>query len=218
MSPYTLSALVITLIGGTGLVIHSSLPRTGRIRAGFFCFYTNLSNLLVVLYELALFLSAALGGDIMLRSLTDGTVAMSMAACIWITHIIYHFVLLRDFKRSGGTFADSAGEAVGNFCVHYVTPLLVLLQWLLWADKAALTVWSAVAWLLIPLAYFIFAMLRAKTGRPIGNTKLLYPYPFLDLPRLGPKRFWLGVGRLVLFCLALGLVLVGIGRLALLLK
>ena len=218
MNPYAISALVITLLGGAGLVIHSSLPRTGRIRPGFFCFYTILSNLLVVFYELALFLAYLFGADSLLHVLTDDTVAMSMAACIWITHLIYHFVLLRDFKRSGGTIADSAGEKVGNICVHYVTPLLVLLQWLLWADKSGLTVWSAVVWLLIPLAYFAFAMLRAKTGRPIGNTNLLYPYPFLDLPGLGPKQFWLGIGRLLLFFLALGLLLVGIGKLTLLLK
>lgn len=218
MNAYAVSALVIALIGGAGLVIHSSLPRTGRIRAGMFCFYTNLSNLLVILYELALFLSAAFGADGLLRILTNSTVAMSMAACIWITHIIYHFVLLRDFKRSGGTFADTAGEAAGNICVHYVTPLLVLLQWLLWADKSGLTVWSAAAWLVIPLAYFVFAMLRAKTGRPIGNTHYIYPYPFLNLPELGPKKFWLGIGKLLLFYLALGLVLVGVGRLTLLLK
>lgn len=218
MSPYTVSALVITLTGSVGLLIHSSLPRTGRIRAGMFCFYTNLSNLLVVLYELALFLTAILHVDGTRRILTNATVAMSMAACIWITHLIYHFVLLRDFKRSGGAFADTSDEAIGNVCVHYITPLLVLLQWLLWADKTTLSVWSAVAWLVIPLTYFVFAILRAKTGRPIGNTKLLYPYPFLDLPRLGPKKFWLGIGKLLLFFLALGMVLVGIGKLTFLWK
>ena len=218
MSAYTVSALVIALVCGAGLVIHSSLPQTGRIRPGMFCFYTNLSNLLILLYEVTLFLTAVLHTEAIHRILINSTVAMSMAASIWITHLIYHFVLLRGFKRSGGEFADSAGEAMGNVCVHYLTPLLVLLQWLLWADKTALTVWSAAAWLVIPLAYFIYAMLRARTGRPIGNTKLLYPYPFLALPSLGPKKFWLGIGKMLAFFLVLGLVLVGIGKLTLMWK
>ena len=213
MSPYIISALVIALVDLAGLLLHSSLLRTGRIRAGMFCFYTNLSNLLILLYELTLFLSAVLGAAGLFRTLTNATVAMSMAACIWVTHLIFHFVLIPYMRRSGTTFADSADEKLGNLCVHYVTPLLVLLQWLLWADKAALTVWSAVAWLVLPLAYFAYAMLRAGTGRPIGSTKLLYPYPFLDLHGLGPRKFWLGIGKLILFFLALGLVLVGIGAL-----
>ncbi len=218
MTAYDFSALVIAAVGIIGLVIHSSMFRDGHIRPGFFCFYTNQSNLLVVVYELALFLTAALGAEKAHRTVANGTVALAVAACIWVTHLIYHFVLLRDFRRKGGTLADTAEETVGNALVHYVTPLLVLLQWLLWADKESLTVWSAVAWLVIPLAYFIFAMLRARTGRPIGNTHYVYPYPFLNLPELGPKKFWRGIGVLLLFYLALGLVLVGIGKLVLLMR
>ena len=217
MTACDISALVIALIGLTGLVIHSSLFRGGGIRPGFFCFYTNQSNLLVVLYELALFLSAALGLEKAHRIAANGTVALAVAACIWVTHIIYHFVLLRDFRRSGGTLPDTAEETVGNALVHYVTPLLTLLQWLLWADKKSLTVWSAVAWLVIPLAYFVYAMLRARTGKPIGNTQYVYPYPFLNYPELGPKKFWQGIAVLLVFYLALGLVLVGGGKLILVL-
>lgn len=218
MTAYDISALVIAVSGITGLVIHSSMFRDGHIRPGFFCFYTNLSNLLVVIYELVLFLTAAFGAEKAHRVVANGTVALTVAACIWVTHIIYHFVLLRDFRRHGGTLPDTAEETVGNALVHYVTPLLTLVQWLLWADKESLTVWSAAAWLVIPLVYFIYAMLRARTGRPIGNTHYVYPYPFLNYPQLGARKFWQGIGVLNLLFLALGLVLVGIGKLMLLLK
>ena len=40
--------------GALGLLLHSTLLETGHIRPGMFCFYTNLSNLLVLVYELAL--------------------------------------------------------------------------------------------------------------------------------------------------------------------
>ena len=43
-----LSAWGIFLLGAVGLLIHSTLLQTGHIRAGMFCFYTNLSNLLVL--------------------------------------------------------------------------------------------------------------------------------------------------------------------------
>ena len=53
-----LSAWGIFLLGAVGLLIHSTLLQTGHIRAGMFCFYTNLSNLLVLVYELALAIAA----------------------------------------------------------------------------------------------------------------------------------------------------------------
>lgn len=47
-----LSALFLGLLGLGGLYFHSTLPVTGRIRPGFFVFYTNLSNLLLAVYQL----------------------------------------------------------------------------------------------------------------------------------------------------------------------
>ena len=86
-------------------------------------------------------------------------------------------------------------------------------QWLLWQDKAGLTVGHAVWWLVLPLAYFAFAMLRAGTGKPIGRTGQLYPYPFLDYPRLGAGRFWLYATAILTFFFGLGCLFVGIGHL-----
>lgn len=217
MTAYTLSALAIALIGIIGLVIQSSLPKTGKIRRGMFCFYTSQSNLLVVLYEFSLFTAGVLGAGAVYRALTHADVALSVAACIWVTHLIYHFVLRPHSHRIGSLFVDSV-DKVGNVLVHYVTPLLTLLQWLLLADKSALGVRSALWWLILPLAYFVYAMLRARTGRPIGNTDLLYPYPFLDYPSLGPKKLCRNVVLLMACFFALGLLLVGVGKLTLLLR
>lgn len=214
MNAYSLSALTLFLVSAAGLALHSTLLRTGRLRAGMFCFYTNQSNLLVALYELSLCNAFALGRTPhVLKLLTAPDTALAVTACVWVTHLIYHFVLLPHARRQGATFADGIDSRVGNIIVHYVTPLLTLAQWALWADKTGLTVWSAVKWLALPLAYFLYAMLRARTGKPIGHTGLIYPYPFLDYPALGPKRFWRGVALILLCFFALGLALVGVGRL-----
>ena len=204
-----LSAAGIFLLGALGLLLHSTLPQTGHIRPGMFCFYTNLSNLAVLLYELALAIVPA-GG--VRRLLTGSTVALAMTLCIYVTHLVYHFVLVPDARRRGKKFADFGGS-FGNLCVHYGTPWLVVLQWVLWSDKSGLTVLSAVWWLVLPLAYFAYAMLRARTGKPIGHTRLLYPYPFMDLEKLGPKRFCLSVAAVLAAFFALGCIFVGLGRL-----
>ena len=88
----------------------------------------------------------------------------------------------------------------------------MVVQWLLWQDKAGLTVWHALWWLVLPVTYFVFVMLRARTGKPIGFSGELYPYPFLDYPRLGAGRFWLYVGGILAFFFALGCLFVGIGN------
>lgn len=80
-----LSAWGIFLLGAVGLLIHSTLLQTGHIRAGMFCFYTNLSNLLVLVYELALAIAAGLPHSAVLRLLTDDTLSFSMALCILVT-------------------------------------------------------------------------------------------------------------------------------------
>ena len=205
-----LSAAGIFLLGALGLLLHSTLLETGHIRPGMFCFYTNLSNLLVLVYELAL--AAAPEGAVR-QLLTGSGVALAMTLCIYVTHLIYAFVLLPTAHRRDDESWLKGRFSFGNVCVHFITPGLTVLQWLLWQDKAGLTVGHAVWWLVLPLAYFAFAMLRAGTGKPIGRTGQLYPYPFLDYPRLGAGRFWLYATAILTFFFGLGCLFVGIGHL-----
>lgn len=207
-----LSAWGIFLLGTAGLLIHSTLLQTGHIRAGMFCFYTNLSNLLVLVYELALAIAAGFPHSAVLRLLTGSTLSFSMALCTLVTHLVYQFILVPDAKRNGKRFADF-GASFGNLCVHYLTPLLVVAQWLLLADKSSLGWRSALWWLTLPLAYFVFAMLRGRSGKPIGHTHLVYPYPFLDLPRLGWRKFTGYVTGMLLSFFLLGYGMMWLGRL-----
>ena len=177
-----------------------------------FCFYTNLSNLLVLVYELALAIAAGFPHSAALRLLTDDTLSFSMALCTLVTHLVYQFILVPDAKRNGKRFADF-GASFGNLCVHYLTPLLVVAQWLLLADKSSLGWRSALWWLTLPLAYFAFAMLRGRSGKPIGHTHLVYPYPFLDLPRLGWRKFTGSVTGMLLSFFLLGYGMMWLGRL-----
>ena len=202
-----LSAAGIFLLGAVGLLLHSTLLETGHIRPGMFCFYTNLSNLLVLVYELAL---AAVPEGAVRRLLTGSGVALAMTLCIYVTHLIYHFVLVPDARRRGKKFADFGGS-FGNLCVHYFTPLLAVMQWLLFAPKENLSILCAVWWLILPLSYTVFALLRASGGKPIGHTGLLYPYPFMDLQRLGWGKLLRNAAVLLILFFLLGCVLVGLG-------
>ena len=78
---------------------------------------------------------------------------------------------------------------------------------------AGLSLLCAVWWLALPLAYTAYALLRATGGKPIGHTGLLYPYAFMDLKRLGWKKFLRNAAALLVLFFLLGCVLVGVGML-----
>jgi len=206
---------MILLLGTVGMLFHSQLIPTGRIRAGMFAFYTNQSNVAVLLYELLL-IATFFPGTLYARIVTVPELFFSVMLCIFVTHLIYHFILSPHAKRSGKGFEDGR-IGFGNLCVHYLVPWLTILEWCLFADKTRLTVFSVFWWLLVPTAYLTYVLLRARTGRPIGHTHLMYPYPFMDLQKLGAKKFWRNIAGLVLFFLALGFLMLGVGKLLLLL-
>ena len=94
-----------------------------RHPAGDVLLYTNLSNLAgALVYELALAIGA---GGAVRQLLTGSGVALAMTLCIYVTHLIYHFVLVPDARRRGKKLADFGGS-FGNLCVHYGTPWLVV--------------------------------------------------------------------------------------------
>ena len=210
MSGLQLSALLLFLLNTVGLLLHSQLIPKGHIRAGMFCFYTNQSNLLLTIYELLLFCAGFAPGGRMWAILTDVRLSCAMALYIWVTHLVYQFILVPYEKRKGQKFADFGG-IFGNICVHYLMPLLVVGQWLFLADKTGLSLLCAVWWLILPLAYTVYALLRATSGKPIGHTGLLYPYPFMDLPSLGWGKFLRNSAVLLVLFFLLGCVLVGLG-------
>ena len=154
MTVLRLSALVIVLVTAIGLYKKAWLPEKHCIRAGFFVYYTHLSNLLILLYELAL---GASGHDPhcgAFRWLSSPGVALSMTLCIYVTHLIYAFVLLPTAHRRDDESWLKGRFSFGNVCVHFITPGLTVLQWLLWQDKAGLTVGHAVwccRWRILPL-------------------------------------------------------------------
>jgi hypothetical protein len=143
-------------------------------------FFTMISNL-----ALALAMTAVAAG----RRLS--ALAMSgLTLAVLLVGVVY-WVLLR------GLHPLSAVALTANTLLHDVSPLLMAAYWLVFVPRGKLR-WSAPWWwTLFPVIYFVYVLAR-------GQLDHRYPYPFIDVGKLG----WLQVG-LNAAGIAFGFVLAG---------
>jgi hypothetical protein len=91
--------------------------------------------------------------------------------------------------------------------LHYATPVLFGFYWLVFVRKGSLAWRAPFVWLLYPVAYLGFSLLRgAMTG--------FYLYPFLNVAALGYPRVLASSLLLMVIFLGLGFGAVAIDRMS----
>jgi hypothetical protein len=144
----------------------------------------------------------------------DGSATLKGAVTLYlvITGLVAHFIL------AGGAsplllLPDGDGDDVrelGSLLLHYVTPVMALADWLL-LDRGARPAWNdPLKWLAYPLAYAVFVLGRGALLDP--GTPRRYPYPFLDVDRLGYDGVALQTVILAVVFAVLGYALVAARR------
>ncbi|MGR3379191.1 Pr6Pr family membrane protein [Salipiger abyssi] len=120
-----------------------------------------------------------------------------LALWIGIVGVVYHLLLAKPLTGL---------DALADLGLHTVTPVLTVLFWIFAAPKHGLRLGTALAWMLWPLAYVGYALLR-------GEIEGIYPYFFVDPTAVG----WSGVARwsglLCVGFVSAGAMQVGIARL-----
>jgi hypothetical protein len=149
-------------------------------------FFTILTNLLVAVTMTWV----AIGRKVAPEVLGGVTVA------ILLVGVIYGLLL-------HGLQALHGSERVANVLLHYASPVLMALWWLFFAPRAKLRWSSAIWWPAYPLAYLVYVLAR---GRMDGR----YPYPFIDVVKLGWMQTALNVGGIALGFILAGFALVWI--------
>ncbi|MBE5798992.1 MAG: hypothetical protein E7321_03475 [Clostridiales bacterium] len=192
--PYTrpgavLSALIVVL-GVIGLTMHRDFY-AGRRRRDFFCFYTNISNLAVLIYF-------ALAGPRLyavpsLRPLIPHA-EFAVTMCITLTFCVFHLVLYPAVRLAADRMPKGRQYwivYIDNLIIHYLVPISVIIYWLLCSPgKLALRAADALFWTLLPLSYIGWVFFRARRKKIIEETGSPYPYPFLDIQALGKARVY----------------------------
>ena len=90
------------------------------------------------------------------------------AALIYMIVVLltYHFIL-----SSGGEYIGI--RIITNFTLHYLIPMLVLLNWIIFEEKKSYSYKSIIFWLSFPLFYGTISLIR-------GMYDGYYPYFFLN--------------------------------------
>lgn len=119
---------------------------------------------------------------------------------LWICAVgaVYHVILADIWQPEGLAWWADQG-------LHTVVPILVLIWWLTLDDKAELRSQHALLWLIWPLLYCVYALIR-------GGATGFYPYPFVDVATLGIGQVVTNIAGLVLAFGLGGLALVVVSR------
>lgn len=186
-------ALVLQYVLLVRLTLGTIGPFLATVR--FFSYFTILSNLLVLLVTatFAFMPESGLG-----RSFARPLVRGAAALYIGVTFAIYTTILSAMWEPQGAQWwADS--------CLHYAVPVLYLSWWLFAVSHGALRWSDLLRWLLFPLAYVCWVVLR-------GAWVHEYPYPFLDLDAVALPDVLRNCAGVFAVFLALGAVLVTVDR------
>ena len=89
--------------------------------------------------------------------------------------------------------------------LHSIIPVLFIIYWIVFKAKSKLRFASAFPWLLYPLVYVIYILIR-------GSFSGFFPYPFVDVGKLGYPKVFINCFYLFLAFLMVSLLVIFIGR------
>ena len=124
----------------------------------YFSFYTNWTNILLVLIYLDLFFGWT--------SLSSPVKCVTGLSSIIMVMIVYHVLL-------SATHHPEGIDVITNIIKHYITPILFVLFWVTSRHVGALNWSDLYKIILFPMAFLVFTYVKAAiTGE--------YPYDFLN--------------------------------------
>ncbi|MBV6822348.1 Pr6Pr family membrane protein [Pseudomonas sp. PD9R] len=161
----------------------------------YFSYFTVLSNTLVATVltcELTPRESAAR------RWFLQPWVSSGIAVSIVVVGLAYN-VLLRHLWHPQGW------QWLADELMHDVMPLLFLGYWFCWVPKGTLRLRHIGLWVIYPLVYFAYSLLR-------GHLLAVYPYPFIDVEKLGYPQVFINAGGLLVGFVVIALLVIGLDR------
>lgn len=193
------------LAGWAGLAIQQYLIFYSRWTSGasllgglinFFSFFTVLTNTLaVVVLSYAWVNRDSAAKQFFLAPRVSSGIAVSIV----VVSLAYNLLLRHLWSPSGFQF-------IADELLHDVMPVLFLIYWWRCVPKGHLRFRHIGAWVIYPLVYFAYALLR---GDLLGQ----YQYPFIGVSTLGYPQVFVNAGGILLGFVLIALAVVGLDRL-----
>ncbi|VVP72589.1 hypothetical protein PS918_01447 [Pseudomonas fluorescens] len=180
------------------LIFHSRWTLGASLLGGLmslFSYFTVLSNTLVATVltcELTSRESAAR------RWFLQPWVSSGIAVSIAVVGLAYSLLLRHLWHPEGWQW-------LADELLHDVMPLLFLIYWWGRVPKGTLRLRHIALWVIYPVVYFAYSLLR-------GHLLATYPYPFIDVDKLGYPQVFLNAGGILVGFVAVALVLIGLDR------
>ncbi|MES2734172.1 MAG: Pr6Pr family membrane protein [Bacteroidota bacterium] len=161
----------------------------------FFSFFTILTNILVAWCFTNQWLKANEDGT---RFFARPTTLTAVTVYITLVGLVYN-LLLRFLWHPQGL------QRIVDELLHSVIPVLVVLYWGIFVPKSDLKWKDTFSWLLYPLVYSLYIVIR-------GAWSGFYPYPFIDVTKLGYSSALLNSAGLIMAFWLMSLLLVAVGK------
>jgi hypothetical protein len=176
---------------GLGVRFSVSYDHIGRVVGTLWVlarYFTIIANLLLAI-EMT---RVALGARISAFVLGGLTIAMILVG------VVYALLLANLFHQTGAAlFADHV--------MHKFSPIATSLFWLFCVPHGRLKWSSPLWWSLLPVAYFIYAVIR-------GNITHRYPYPFMNVAKIGAGETALNAAAIAAAFIVTGYAMVWLDR------
>ncbi|GAA4336112.1 Pr6Pr family membrane protein [Mucilaginibacter gynuensis] len=118
------------------------------------------------------------------------SVITAVTLYIVIVGLIYN-TILKDLWQPKGLFK------LTDDLLHTISPILLLLYWLIFVPKQHIAWRQMLPWLIFPFVYFIYSLIR---GAITGG----YPYGFIDAAKLGYQQIAINSVIVLILFLVIG--------------
>ena len=161
----------------------------------FFSYFTVLSNTLAAAVLTAI--GSGASGGIAARLRRPGMTGLAAASIVLVGTA--YSLLLRNLWDPQGL------QWIANEILHDVMPVLFVGYWLAMPGKGSLRAWHLALWSLYPALYFAWVLVR-------GDALKVYPYPFVDVTKLGYGQVWINASGVLIGFLLIGALVILLDR------
>jgi hypothetical protein len=184
-----------SLVGQFVLMMQNRQANVVETIIRFFSFFTILTNILVALYFTS---RIPIFSKIFFKKIFNAGALTALTTFIVVVGLVYQIILRNTWEPKGF-------QLIIDELLHSVIPLFVLIYWLLFADITDLKFQNNKNWLWFPVLYFVSVLIR-------GHFSNFYPYPFLNVPKIGYFQILINFMIISSFMLSVMGILILIGH------